>query len=515
MVMASNLKTCSLCKIEKDISEFSPSYEKLRARCRECDNSTYKKKKADNEILQNEIGEESRTCDKCHIEKTNNDFHKTASAGLFAKICKDCKNHSRRKKKASADIEEITEEVETLKLVPDGRTCTKCKIEKEINEFAHSNGRPRGDCKDCCNNVFREKRIIEKLALEKALAEIQIIKTETSQTCLLCKEEKEYSMYDIVYGIMRIHCRMCYENLPDIIPISIKNELKKERSRERYANMSKEQKEDRKSGRQEYYINNKETINDKQAEYRKNNPEKERVRHAKFYQENKETIHIYRNKFYDENPSKKLMNSIRSRLRSMYVSRKECYDLIGCDMDFLERWFTFHFELDKNKGMNFLNHGEIWHIDHVLPCRIFDPTIDSHKEQCFHWSNLSPLLTKENLSKSGKISEEHISIQNTRLEKFCKQENISLFQIEIPTKTQDSSIEGDNQQSVSECDSECDSDTKSECEPECDSGSESECEPECDSGSESECELECDSDTKSECEPECNSGSESECDSEL
>jgi hypothetical protein len=100
------------------------------------------------------------------------------------------------------------------------------------------------------------------------------------------------------------------------------------------------------------------------------------------------------------------------------------------------RWFTFHFELDKDKGMDFSNYG-LYEIDHTLPSRLYNSTNTTYKEICTHWSNLRPLLADENRSKDAEISEEHISIQNVRLQIFCKQENIPLRQIAIPTGLQD------------------------------------------------------------------------------
>jgi hypothetical protein len=441
--MDSNLKACSTCKEEKGINEFQLDNGKPRARCKSCCNSIRQGKKKANEALQKELAGELRVCNVCNIEKINNDFYKTANADPFTKTCKTCKNRIRKEKNNSNELEDVTESFEIVKIVSNLRKCTKCGVKKEIGEFALSNGRPRGDCKWCCNEISKAKRLAEK----KALAEIQIVKTETSQVCLLCNEEKEFSQYDIIYGKIRTHCILCYENLPTLSPISVKRELELERSRKRYDNRSEEQKEDKKNKASVYYVNNKETINKQHAEYRANNPEKEKIRHAKFFQENKEEILIYRKEYFKKYPIKKLMLNIRSRLRHSYISGSECYDLIGCDMDFLKRWFIFHFELDKDKDINFSNHGSRWHLDHVIPCRIFDASITSEKEQCFHWSNLRPLLIKENLSKNGKISEEHISIQNTRLQEFCKQENIPIRQIEIPTKMQDCSIEEINSQS--------------------------------------------------------------------
>jgi hypothetical protein len=324
------------------------------------------------------------------------------------------------------------------------KICTVCKIDKSSSDYSLNNGKFRGACKECSNRIKREKRadinLIKQKEKEATLpppATPQIM----LQKCLLCNEEKEYSEYEIMYEKMRKHCKTCYDNLPRPKPKSVKLELTNENSRRKYREKSTEQIEDKKIKAQKYYVKNKETINLQHAEYRKNNKEKEQQRHAIFYQKNKVAIHIYRNKFYESNPLKKLMLKLRQRLSKFYISGNECEDLIGCDMVFLKEWFKFHFELDNDKDMNFTNHGSSWQIDHIIPCCIFDVSIDSHKTQCFHWSNLRPLLIDENLSKGGRLSNIYITEQNIRLHEFCKQEDIPIYKITTP-KLQDTSIAG-------------------------------------------------------------------------
>jgi hypothetical protein len=43
-----------------------------------------------------------------------------------------------------------------------------------------------------------------------------------------------------------------------------------------------------------------------------------------------------------------------------------------------------------------------WHVDHIIPCALFDLTNFEQQKQCFHYSNLTPLLAKKNLSKGAK-----------------------------------------------------------------------------------------------------------------
>jgi fatty-acid desaturase len=42
------------------------------------------------------------------------------------------------------------------------------------------------------------------------------------------------------------------------------------------------------------------------------------------------------------------------------------------------------------------------HIDHIKPCASFDLTDPNEQRKCFHWSNMQPLLAKDNRMKSDK-----------------------------------------------------------------------------------------------------------------
>jgi len=55
-------------------------------------------------------------------------------------------------------------------------------------------------------------------------------------------------------------------------------------------------------------------------------------------------------------------------------------------------------------GMTWENHGEVWHLDHVVPCRWFDLTRPDHQKACFHHSNINPEFARLNIAKSNRLS---------------------------------------------------------------------------------------------------------------
>lgn len=71
--------------------------------------------------------------------------------------------------------------------------------------------------------------------------------------------------------------------------------------------------------------------------------------------------------------------------------------LLGCNLDELK----IHLEKQFKEGMTWDNYGKNgWHIDHIIPCAVFDMSDPIEQKQCFHYSNLQPLWAKDNIIKS-------------------------------------------------------------------------------------------------------------------
>jgi hypothetical protein len=74
-------------------------------------------------------------------------------------------------------------------------------------------------------------------------------------------------------------------------------------------------------------------------------------------------------------------------------------ELVGCTpLDLMA-----HLESKFLLGMTWENR-HLWHIDHIIPCDAFDLIDPGQQRACFHWTNLQPLWSSDNLSKSNKIT---------------------------------------------------------------------------------------------------------------
>src|SRR3990167_348015 len=108
----------------------------------------------------------------------------------------------------------------------------------------------------------------------------------------------------------------------------------------------------------------------------------------------------------------KIANDLNFRLLSLFRRRihsaikqnfgTKAYkttELIGCSIQEART----HLEKKFRKGMSWKNYGKVWHIDHIMPCKVFDLTKPKQQKKCFHYTNLQPLFAEENLAKGAKI----------------------------------------------------------------------------------------------------------------
>lgn len=97
----------------------------------------------------------------------------------------------------------------------------------------------------------------------------------------------------------------------------------------------------------------------------------------------------------------RLIHSIRNRIRTAIkkeVKSSSSFQLLGCDIAFLKRYLGAKFQ----PGMSWDNYG-VWHIDHIVPCAVFNLSLPEEQRKCFHYTNLQPLWAKDSLSKGRSV----------------------------------------------------------------------------------------------------------------
>ena len=155
-----------------------------------------------------------------------------------------------------------------------------------------------------------------------------------------------------------------------------------------------EVKEKNKKTGQIYSQKNKTKLSKGKAKWVDNN----RERHNNNY-------NAWQKKKYRTDENFKMMKILRSRLTSALkgnIKAGPTMKLIGCTIE--ELWL--HIESLFEPGMTKENNGNgdgFWHLDHKMPCFSFDLSKLEQQKKCFHYKNLQPLWSNDNLKKAAKI----------------------------------------------------------------------------------------------------------------
>lgn len=100
----------------------------------------------------------------------------------------------------------------------------------------------------------------------------------------------------------------------------------------------------------------------------------------------------------------RIVKNLRTRLFQAIRNNRKAGSAVrdlGCSIAYLKS----HLEQQFTRGMSWNNWGPVWHIDHIKPLARFDLTKPEQVQMACHYTNLRPLLSKENISKSAKIIE--------------------------------------------------------------------------------------------------------------
>ena len=95
-----------------------------------------------------------------------------------------------------------------------------------------------------------------------------------------------------------------------------------------------------------------------------------------------------------------LVKNVRSSISRAFKSvekTERTLDYLGCDILFYKKYLEDLFV----EGMTWENHGKVWEIDHIIPIKFEDPTIEEVLER-LHYTNTQPLWKHENASKGNR-----------------------------------------------------------------------------------------------------------------
>lgn len=312
-------------------------------------------------------------CVQCNKEKSEGDFRKKK------RKCKPCEAYNAKLYRTKNN--EIVNEKQRIKrlqkkilmnqekgITENTKQCNECHLVKNLDQF--SKGRHK--CLDCIkiqdkNRYNKNKPNILTKRKNKRLHLLQ-----NTKKCTKCKKRKNKDQYHIYSNNKhRSYCISCGRSM-------CKN----------------------------YKAQNRDNISQYNKEYKQQHKEEIRKYNREWTAKTKKT-----------NPQYKIKSVLRIRLNKALqglVKSDKTLNLLGCDLEFLLEWFKFRFIND----MTIDNHGEKWHIDHVIPCSSFDLTKEEEQKKCFHWTNLQPLEGTYNIIKGDKIDQSEILNQKIKVQEF-------------------------------------------------------------------------------------------------
>lgn len=130
-----------------------------------------------------------------------------------------------------------------------------------------------------------------------------------------------------------------------------------------------------------------------------------------------------------DEPTEKFKRYIRTRIYNCLRNKnksKHSVDYLGCSSDEYFKWI-----FNYNNNFSLENHGNEWHIDHVIPISKFDLNIEDEQLIAFNWRNTMPLTAQENLSKNNKLLPEQIKKHYERLKIYHEENKLDLPQVYI------------------------------------------------------------------------------------
>lgn len=335
----------------------------------------------------------SKICNKCGIKKDLEGYSKDKSKkDGYRGICKECT--SEKNKKYWKENKEIIGPKNKLY-----RDNNKDVLKENRREYSKQYREQNKDILSEKNREYYKRKKLEQSP--------KYIVKPGYKICTKCTIEKciaEFSFKNKSKNQRQSYCKSCQSN-------SQKLSYNPEKTRQHNKKYWKENKEALTAQNKIYYVNNKGSINNQKKEYNKKNSESLKLSRKEYYQNNKQHLEIKKKEYANNNVEKlriarrnlkiekrktdiqfKLRENISGRIRSAIknskgIKKTKMADLIGCSVFELR----LHLESKFLPTMSWSNYGKEWHIDHILPCSLFDLTDVEQQKECFHYTNLQPL----------------------------------------------------------------------------------------------------------------------------
>ena len=279
------------------------------------------------------------------------------------------------------------------------KICSKCGEEKPANRIIKN----RKICKDCCNKKIKERQQFNLENLDKTI----------DKTCKICNVVKNITLFS----------RNCLSPICiDCSNVKRKDKYNNnEEFREKAIKYATEFKKNKKAIRDEIKKQELEELENKIGKdntickYCNQVKAKTRFRHNRLKCRDCER----------DDPKYIFHKRVRSRIHSALIGKKtkRTHAYLGCTREEYIEWL-----LDNTDGFTMDNHGDVWHIDHVIPLSKFNFENEEDIEVAFNWRNTMALSAKNNLAKNNKILPQQIEQHYKTLQEYHIKNKIDLPQ---------------------------------------------------------------------------------------
>ena len=329
----------------------------------------------------------TKVCSKCGVEKDIEEFGKDSSksTGVHSQ-CKACAKEARIYRRLHPKAHRPEPK--------DGhKYCTKCGEEKPFSEFTPSKVTKSGYgswCKKCNRDVaynkLREDGVTKRRKYRKDdLADLP----NGDRICIVCGKTLPIDEFEITKGKSGGHSYRCLNC-----------------AREYKYKWAKENRDKILASRKAKKEADPEAYKDKKHDEYMRHRDKYRESGKRYYEENKyafiQQCIAYKKRRYKEMPHTKIADNMRQRVRAALKGLSKAdhtLDMLGCTIEeyktYLEQRFT--------PNMSWDNYGFYgWHIDHIIPLAMFDLSDPEEQKKAFHYSNTQPLWWSDNLKKGAR-----------------------------------------------------------------------------------------------------------------
>jgi len=241
------------------------------------------------------------------------------------------------------------------------KTCSRCGIEKDEIQFGKYKNSPDGlkpACKKCLSNVGKD--YYNKNKLKEKLRKKNQYNKNKDLILLKCKEYRDSN---------KIKIKEYYKNY-------------------RLLNPEKE-----KIQKENYRKNNKDLIDSKRKAYIKKNKIRINQYYSNYRNNKKETDSNYKLK------SLLRINFIGKLKRNLVKKGQSFFKYTGLSYESYIDYFNENFP----EEMKTFTEKNKWHVDHIIPCKVYDFNNPDDIKKCYNPKNLRLILADENLKKSDNI----------------------------------------------------------------------------------------------------------------